>query len=488
MITILDAYTDEAAGLGVPPYLGTYPRYIYGYYKLKREEIKYITIDDLRLLVQHGNVLKETKGSQKTNIYTYNLTRNSPKIRDILENTDKLIVICGVHVPGKYLSAQPGTLREISGLLKKIDRPFEMILTGPAITGTQLHGGKFAEKADISIFNEVKDYYFSYEDLKEIAPLGAGITDQIGSARMIEIETGKGCRGKCSFCTEPLKSPVEFRNKEDILKEVKAFCDRGHNHIRLGKQTCYYSHPEAVGILKGIREQNDIKILHIDNVNPVKVVADKDHEITKAIVKYCTSGNIAAFGVETFDPEVAKANMLNCKPETAYEAVKIINKYGREYGENGMPKFLPGINLIFGLIGESKKTQEHNMRWLKRFLEEDLWMRRINIRQAAIMPGTMLEKEAGNKFLRKNKKYYWKWRNEIRQNIDLPMLQKVLPIGHVLKDVRMEIYDGKTTFGRQLGTYPLVIGVKGRLELGKYYDINVKKHMLRSIEGEILNS
>jgi len=44
--TILDCYTDEAAGLGVPPYLGTYPRYIAGYLN---EEVNYLTIDDLRL-------------------------------------------------------------------------------------------------------------------------------------------------------------------------------------------------------------------------------------------------------------------------------------------------------------------------------------------------------------------------------------------------------------------------------------------------------
>ena len=29
-VTILDCYTDEPAGLGVPPYLGTYPRYVFG--------------------------------------------------------------------------------------------------------------------------------------------------------------------------------------------------------------------------------------------------------------------------------------------------------------------------------------------------------------------------------------------------------------------------------------------------------------------------
>jgi len=47
--TILDCYTDEASGLGVPPYLGTYPRYLFGYLKKKGLEPNYITVDDLRL-------------------------------------------------------------------------------------------------------------------------------------------------------------------------------------------------------------------------------------------------------------------------------------------------------------------------------------------------------------------------------------------------------------------------------------------------------
>ena len=42
--TILDCYTDEPAGLGVPPYLGVWPRYVAGQYK---EDLPYLTIDDL---------------------------------------------------------------------------------------------------------------------------------------------------------------------------------------------------------------------------------------------------------------------------------------------------------------------------------------------------------------------------------------------------------------------------------------------------------
>lgn len=482
--TILDCYTDEPAGLGVPPYLGTYPRYIAGYLN---EDVNYLTIDDLRLWKKCNSVIKGIKPSQKTDITTYNLTINYKNIQKILEETDTLIIVLGVHVPGKYLSAVPGTLNEIIPMIR--DLRCKKILTGPAVFGTQLFGGRFYEKADLSIFDKV-DYSmfnFRYSDVKDFAVKGADIIKQIPDYRMIEIETGHGCDiGKCSFCIEPIKNKVEFREKENVLREVIEFYKLGCRFFRLGKQTCFYTLPYAAELLKDIRDNcPDIKVLHIDNVNPVKVVLDKTHEITKAIVKYCTSGNIAAFGVESFDMEVVKANTLNTPPNIAYEAIKILNKYGAERGSDGLPRFLPGINIIFGLRNETKKTHEENMKWLKRIYDEGLMLRRINIRQVAIFEGTSLFNEGRDKFLKKNKKLYWKWRNEIRQKIDWPMLQRVVPSGTVLTNCYAEIYEGNTTFCRQFGTYPLIVGVKGRLELKKFYDIEVTGHMLRSVTGKV---
>ena len=151
-----------------------------------------------------------------------------------------------------------------------------------------------------------------------------------------------------------------------------------------------------------------------------------------------------------------------------------------------MPKFLPGINIIFGLRNESKKTHEENMKWLKKIYDEGLMLRRINIRQVAIFEGTSLYNEGGDKFLKKNKKMYWKWRNDIRQKIDWPMLQRVIPSGTILTNCYAEIYDGNTTFCRQFGTYPIIVGVKGRLELKKFYDIEVTGQMLRSVTGKVV--
>src|SRR3989338_8006243 len=88
-----------------------------------------------------------------------------------------------------------------------------------------------------------------------------------------------------------------------------------------------------------------------------------------------------------------------------------------------MPKFIPGINLIYGLKGETKETNAHNLKWLHKIIDDGFLLRRINIRQVAVMDNTPLKEMGGLKFLHKNKRYYWKWRNQVRQEIDVPMLK-----------------------------------------------------------------
>lgn len=480
---LLDCYTDEASGLGVPPYLGTYSRYIAGMLDSEGKAYDYITIDDLRKAVFYDDHIKPVKEKDKTNIRVYNTTRES--VRSMLHDAEEIIVILGVHVPGKYLSAVPGTFNEVAKLLQGVKA--KKILTGPGIFGSRLEGGKFFEKQQ-DIFAETFNSNFPFSRIRDYAIRGASILRQIPDERILEIETGRGCNiGRCSFCTEPLKNAFLNRDMEDVLAEMLALYENGARHFRLGKQADFYSIDRPVELLKSIREKMpDIRTLHIDNVNPNFVIRDKEREITEALVRYCSSGNVAAFGVESFDPVVVRENTLNTAPAMAMKAIGIINEFGQKRGEDGMPRFLPGINIIFGLCEESKSTHEKNMEALQRIMDNSWMLRRINIRQAAILPNTMLEKKCGNKFLRKNKKYYWSWRNDIRQKIDFPMLKRIVPEGTILKGVRMEVYDGKHTFGRQMGTYPLIVGINKRVELKKYYDVRITGHMLRSVTGEIV--
>ena len=489
--TILDCYTDEPSGLGVPPYMGTYPRYIYGKLKSQGHDVTYITIDDLRLYKKYNNQKPETSIKQKTKIDVYNLTVNSKNIKQVLTETEVLVVVLGVHTPGKYLSAIPGTLHEVIPMIS--DLRCEKILTGPAASrhGTQLEGGKFSEKEDLSVFNDSNVDYFDvskFDEINKYAAIGAQLLKQIPDIRIVEIETATGCfrKGKgCSFCVEWMK-PQFFREVKDIHQEVKALANVGVKNFRLGKQTCFYSYKlgdveQIKNLLEPIAKLKP-DVLHIDNANPEFVTED----ITKLIVKYCTPGNVAAFGAETFDEEVTKKNTLNSPPELTMKAIRIVNKYGAVRGNNGMHALLPGINILFGLNGETKKTHQLNMEYFRKILDENLLLRRINIRQVVPYKNTVLYAEVGNKFLKKNKAHYWKWRNEIRQEIDFEMLKRIAPIGTILTNVRAEVYDGNHTFMRQIGSYPLIVGINTRVPLDKFYTVKITGHMLRSVTGEVI--
>ncbi len=486
---IIDCYTDEPSGLGVPPYLGTYPRYLYGALNTGEHVISYLTIDDLRAAFTPGSA-SDMLSERKTGIKRYNLTKNHNHVEEILARADEIIVVAGINTPGKYLSAVPGSLNEAAEYIKGYRA--RKVLTGPAaIVGTRLQGGRYAEKLRLNVFETIDFNYLGINEYDRLHTERSGpILSQIPWPAMMEIESGKGCDvGRCSFCTEPLKNRVSYRDADAVIAEMRSLSAYGAEHFRLGKATCFYSYQH--GDVRQIRHLLSSaaalrpKVLHIDNVNPNKVIFGNGEEITKLVAEYCTAGNIAAFGVESFDLEVVKANRLNTGPENAIKAVRLINRYGAVRGENGMPKFLPGINIILGLMRETRETLEINYRYLRRILDEGLLLRRINIRQVVPFEGTLLHELAGLKYLKKNKRLYWSWRKRVRREIDNPMLQRLIPRGTLLRDVLLETYDGNHTFGRQMGTYPIVIGVEERAPIRQWYDIEVTDWMLRSVTGVI---
>ncbi|AQQ08794.1 B12-binding domain/radical SAM domain protein, family [Sedimentisphaera cyanobacteriorum] len=484
---IIDCYTDEPAGLGVPPFLGTHPRIVFGELKGKAD---CLTIDDLRVfsLAMKLTDSKLDPPTGKTRIDLLNRTRSPEEVKKLLSSADQIIAVAGLQTPGKYLAAQPAGLKEISRLLKPSKAT--KILTGPAASvGTQQMGGFAAEMPESGIFNHIREYNFdNYEDMQASFMKGAGLLKQIPSERIIEIETGRGCsrRSGCSFCTEPLKQKLSWRSPELIIEEVKELNDNGASRFRLGKQSCIYSYmnsdPEKIEqLLSGIKALKP-SVFHIDNANPAFV----NKELTELFVKYLTPGSTAAMGAETFDPEVCRLNNLNSSPENTFRAAEIINQSGRIYGDNGMPALLPGINILLGLEGETERTLELNLLTLKNMLEKDLFVRRINIRQVVPFPGTMLYERAGDKYLRKNKHLYSAWARRVREEIDLPMLKRIFPEGHKLYGLLAETHEGNVTFLRHLGSYPIIVGIRQRLQLGRFYDAKITGHMLRSLTGELI--
>ncbi|WP_461864809.1 radical SAM protein [Thermococcus sp.] len=521
IVAIIDGYTDEPAGLGVPPYLGIYPRYAYGAVKKARKDasIFYLTIDDLRFTFEGEMGIK-----------TKNRTPNVGKVQEILKKADLIAYIGGLHTPGKYLSAVPSQVEEVAGFLK----PFSgvKILGGPAFMGSAHGGGTKIGSRELLLANQIFDYiaygdleaflydyltnprdadphrFRTYEELREYALLGAEVVKQFPDYPdfvIVEIETQRGCPkavgiGGCSFCTEPLRyKTVQNRPVEDIVAEVEALYRLGVRHFRVGRQSCIFSYmarpngrvpipnSEAVErLFRGIRAvAPEVKTLHVDNANPAIIAhyPEESIRIARTLIKYGTPGNVVAFGLESADPRVARLNNLNATAEETYEAVKILNDVGAKRGYNGMPWLLPGINILFGLPGETKKSYELTFQFLKRLLDDGLLVRRINIRQVVVFPGTPLWRMREKVKIEKHKNLIRHYKYKIRHEIDFPMLRRLVPVGTILKDVRAEVYDGGLTYGRQIGSYPLIVGIPKEVELNRFYDVLVVGHGFRSITG-----
>ena len=254
--------------------------------------------------------------------------------------------------------------------------------------------------------------------------------------------------------------------------------------------------PEPLAeLLHGLREDERLETLHIDNANPSIIAENLEPatEITKTLIETLSDGSVLSFGLESADPAVHEANWLNCDASQLKTAIRHINQYGRERGERGLPRLLPGLNFIAGLNGETAASYQMNKDLLASIRNEGMWLRRINIRQVE-----------GEGFQEIPTEHFSDFKTWTRDQIDSPLLTELFPLGQLLKDVTWEAHDGRIrlpahldeshrdpaihgksgiTFGRQIGAYPILIGVPYHIPLETQGNILVTGHGARSITG-----
>ncbi|MDR0309757.1 MAG: radical SAM protein [Candidatus Methanoplasma sp.] len=469
-VALIDGYIDDPAALGVPPYISPMIRSIAGAAIDAGAEVEYITADMIR------------KGKK-------------------MPDADVSVVLSGSTVPGKYLRSMPMSQKELGSLIPK--------LKGWKFLGGSAASSAIADRFDFSVRSdpaaalydgiigkEVGERYRTLEEWNRWMLLGAEVVTQhqdFPHPLIAEIETYRGCHryrsGGCSYCIEPLKGRPLTRSPADVIAEAERLASLGIKNIRVGGQTCIISYgseddsgiprpdPDVVTeLFTGLKEL-DFEVMHVDNANPAVISSypDESREVIRTLADCCTSGNVLALGLESADPVVFRENNLNSTSEQLLDAVRIVNELGGTRGETGLPMLLPGINIICGLDGETDETYGLNMDVLRRILDEDLMIRRINIRQ--VMP---LRKDFDT---RVNVRVFKKFKESVREDIDRKMLERVVPKGTVLKGVYMEIHDGNTTFGRQIGTYPILVGIPYKVELGTTHDVAVTDWGFRSVTG-----
>jgi radical SAM superfamily enzyme with C-terminal helix-hairpin-helix motif len=470
-VLIIDCYIDEPASLGVPPFISPHVRAVAGAAIDAGAEILYVTIDAVRR-------------------------------RDKLPIADLSVVMAGAGVPGRYLRTLPASFREVRAVSEilpgfrmlggpaSIDPEYDLLRSFDALAKVDAAASVF----DAVVSGESSTRWRSLDEWNRWMILGAQIVlshPDFPQPLIAEVETYRGClryrTGGCSFCIEPLKGAPVFREPSDIIKEAKVLSELGVRNLRLGAQTCFVSYkargfgddvipnPEAIErLLSGI-SRLDLDVLHLDNADPSVISRnpDKSRTIVESIVEHCTSGNVLALGMESADPKVIEANNLNSTPDQVLDAVRIINEAGGDRGENGLPRLLPGLNFLVGLDGESDRTLELNLSFLKKVLEERLLLRRINIRQVIPIRRNFRPGVSHSKFLR--------FKEQVRDGIDNPILQRLVPKGTLLRDIYTELREGNRTFGRQIGTYPILVGFEYPIEVGRFIDGKVVGWGRRSV-------
>ena len=470
-VLLVDGYIDDPAALGVPPYISPIVRAIAGAaLDAGADRLEYVTVDMIR------------RGAR-------------------IPSADVSVVMSGNTVPGKYLRSMPMSVRELEALF-------------PRLSGWRLIGGsaadtEVAERFDFvirkdlaaSLYDgmsgrEVGERYRTLDEWNRWMMLGADIVEQhqdFPEPLIAEVESYRGCHrwstGGCSYCIEPLKGRPLMRSPSDIIGEAQRLRDLGVINLRVGGQTCIVSYgseddspvprpnPEAVAELFEGLKALEFDVLHVDNANAAVISSyhDESEQVLETLAHCCTDGNVLALGMETADPRVVIENNLNSTSEQVLDAVRKINRIGGERGPNGLPRLLPGINIVCGLDGETADTYRMDMDLLRTVRDEGLMVRRINIRQ--VLP---IRREFD---VRVDQRRFKRFKEEVRSDIDRVMLERVAPYGTVLRDVYMEIHDGNTTFGRQIGSYPLLVGIPYKVDLDTFQDVFVTDWGFRSITG-----
>jgi len=508
-VLIVDGYTDEPGGFGVPPYIDVYPRLVAGalWAADKTIRVDYTAVDSFR----SSRVWLQRAASY-----------------------DVLVFIAGVVVPGRYLGGRPAEPAELEEWGRLLSPHADVYLVGPAARwglgdagGTPAvpparlaRAGYQLVRGDPEIFfyelalhgperarpNAVRrDYGLANRALV----LGARIIRQhpsYGRNLIVELETYRGCSrwvsGGCSFCVEPLRGRPIQRRPEEVVREVEALYRWGARGFRLGRQAdilVYGSRdlgveewpkpdPDALRrLFHGIRQAApNLRVLHIDNVNPGTITRHprESREALKVIVYYHTDGDVAAMGLESADPKVAKMNNLNVSGEEVVRAVEIVNQVGSLRGPSGLPHLLPGINFVLGLPGERRSTFHYNRAVLEEILERGLLVRRVNIRRVLVIPATRLSRlwRGMNTKLEPYRRSFTRW---VRRVFDREMLRRIAPPGTVISDLWVEGCESGVCYMRQAGSYPLVAATRCRLPRGIHVSraIVVGVHSSRSVEA-----
>jgi radical SAM superfamily enzyme with C-terminal helix-hairpin-helix motif len=232
---ILDGFTVEPSGLGVPPFISSYVRQAYS--ALRRaypdSRIVYLTIDDLRWCLNGGRPFEVPPLSDAL---TYSATSHRDDTTQLLAAAAAVVVIAGDKVPSVHLHARNASTEELVRALAYVRG--RRILLGPLSTYAWLEPAAYQGLFDAIHTHTITStnilsgsrHPASYSELQADRVSYHDLLNQMQWRVIAEIELYRGCtrRRFCSFCNEPVKSPdVVFRDPVDYSTKLPCCTTQG---------------------------------------------------------------------------------------------------------------------------------------------------------------------------------------------------------------------------------------------------------------------
>jgi len=204
--------------------------------------------------------------------------------------------------------------------------------------------------------------WHAFEDIKHRSPYGV-------------IWTSMGCPHSCSFCcTNNVfgKRAYRMRDMDDVLAEIDVLVNcYGVKNIKILDELFVINHPRMEEFYQGLKKRkynlNMWCYARMDTVNPELL-----GKLREVGVKWM------ACGVESVSDNVLKDINKGCKKEFYDSVIKMTKDVG----------MCMGIDIIFGLWLDNKKSIEETYQWCVGHNFE--W---LNIYPAFALPGTELYKE-----------------------------------------------------------------------------------------------
>lgn len=191
----------------------------------------------------------------------------------------------------------------------------------------------------------------------------------------VQVETSRGCRGHCTYCTSCGASPVRRRSLAAVRAELTELRQRGVREVRLLDRTFNDPPDRAAELLALFRGEFAEMRFHLE-IDPAALP-----ETLRGGFRAAPAGTLhVEAGVQTTAPRALAASGRASAPQAALDGLRFL------VGETAVPTH---VDLLAGLPGQTLADVEHDVEALLAIGPDE-----IQLEILKVLPGTPLQAQA----------------------------------------------------------------------------------------------